>query len=90
MGATSDRLMPSPDASQGQELTGFSIELHEVAEAAQQAGVTVADLTKFAFALTLRKFTREDDVVFGEVLANRDIPVQDADRCGSALGLMYE
>ncbi|CAK4967634.1 unnamed protein product, partial [Aphanomyces euteiches] len=32
------------------------------------------------WAITLRKYTRSNDVVFGQVLANRDIPVQGAER----------
>ncbi|KAH9140345.1 hypothetical protein LEN26_005277, partial [Aphanomyces euteiches] len=33
-----------------------------------------------AWAITLRKYTRSNDVVFGQVLANRDIPVEGAER----------
>ncbi|KAF0690021.1 Aste57867_18565 [Aphanomyces stellatus] len=51
-----------------------------VTAVAQRAGVTAAELTKLAWAATLRKYTRQNDVVFGQVMANRDIPVKDADR----------
>ncbi|KAH9070911.1 hypothetical protein Ae201684P_007456 [Aphanomyces euteiches] len=47
---------------------------------AQTAGVTIADLAKLSWASTLRKNARRNDVVIGEVLSNRDIPVKDADR----------
>jgi NRPS condensation-like uncharacterized protein len=52
----------------------------EMQNAASKAGVTVATLLKSAWALTLRKYQRTSDVVFGFVTAGRDIPVQDVDR----------
>lgn len=52
----------------------------EMQNAASKAGVTVATLLKSAWALTLRKYQRTPDVVFGFVTAGRDIPVQDVDR----------
>ncbi|KAL2914198.1 hypothetical protein HK105_206291 [Polyrhizophydium stewartii] len=57
-----------------------STPMAELQQAAQRAGVTVAVVLKAAWAATLRKFTRSHDVVFGEVLANRDIAVGGADR----------
>ncbi|CAK4117398.1 unnamed protein product, partial [Aphanomyces euteiches] len=47
---------------------------------AKKLGITVAVFVKLAWAITLRKYTRSNDVVFGQVLANRDIPVQGAER----------
>ncbi|KAF0704230.1 hypothetical protein As57867_007379, partial [Aphanomyces stellatus] len=57
-----------------------SMALADITSIAQRAGATVAELTKLAWAATLRKYTRQNDVVFGQVMANRDIPVKDADR----------
>ncbi|KAL2911089.1 hypothetical protein HK105_209459, partial [Polyrhizophydium stewartii] len=57
-----------------------STPMAELQRAAQRTGVTVAVVLKAAWAATLRKFTRSHDVVFGEVLANRDIAVAGADR----------
>ncbi|KAL2912317.1 hypothetical protein HK105_208164, partial [Polyrhizophydium stewartii] len=57
-----------------------STPMAELQRAAQRAGVTVAVVLKAAWAATLSKFTRSHDVVFGEVLANRDIAVGGADR----------
>ncbi|RQM24577.1 hypothetical protein B5M09_013065, partial [Aphanomyces astaci] len=54
--------------------------LSTLAETAQNLNVTVAELVKVAWAATVRKYTRQNDVVFGQVLANRDIPVHDADK----------
>ncbi|KAF0706417.1 hypothetical protein AaE_014120, partial [Aphanomyces astaci] len=54
--------------------------LKEVHEAARRLDVTTAELVKFAWAATVRKYTRQDDVVFGQVMANRDIPVDGVDR----------
>ncbi|KAF0685270.1 hypothetical protein As57867_022729, partial [Aphanomyces stellatus] len=56
------------------------VSLAELTQTAQRAGVSVAELAKLAWAATLRKYTRQDTVVFGQVLANRDIPVKDADK----------
>ncbi|RHY23268.1 hypothetical protein DYB36_007982 [Aphanomyces astaci] len=53
--------------------------LKEVHEAARRLDVTTAELIKFAWAATVRKYTRQDDVVFGQVMANRDIPVDGVD-----------
>ncbi|CAK4788632.1 unnamed protein product, partial [Aphanomyces euteiches] len=49
-------------------------------EVAKKLGITVAVFVKLAWAITVRKYTRSNDVVFGQVLANRDIPVQGAER----------
>ncbi|KAF0711852.1 hypothetical protein As57867_005003, partial [Aphanomyces stellatus] len=57
-----------------------TLSMAELAKAAQRVGITVAELTRLAWAATLRKYTRQNDVVFGQVMANRDIPVKDADR----------
>ncbi|ETV63712.1 hypothetical protein H257_19354 [Aphanomyces astaci] len=54
--------------------------LKEVHEAARRLDVTTAEFVKFAWAATVRKYTRQDDVVFGQVMANRDIPVDGVDR----------
>jgi hypothetical protein len=57
-----------------------SLPLADLRAAATRVGLTVAELAKLGWASTLRKFTRQNDVVFGQVLANRDIPVPDVDR----------
>jgi aryl carrier-like protein len=57
-----------------------SVALDDIKAAAARVGLTMAELAKLAWASTLRKFTRQNDVVFGQVLANRDIPVADVDR----------
>ncbi|KAF0709340.1 hypothetical protein As57867_005965, partial [Aphanomyces stellatus] len=54
--------------------------IREIAHAAQQVNLTTAEFAKLAWAITLRKYTRQNDVVFGQVMANRNIPVRDADR----------
>ncbi|KAF0693317.1 hypothetical protein As57867_015648, partial [Aphanomyces stellatus] len=55
------------------------VSLGEIKAAAKRVGVSPAEFNKIAWAITVRKYTRQDDVVFGQVLANRDIPVKDAD-----------
>jgi hypothetical protein len=49
-------------------------------ESARRVGVSVAELAKLAWAATLRKYTRKNDVLFGQVLANRELPIENADR----------
>ncbi|KAH9190127.1 hypothetical protein AeNC1_007894 [Aphanomyces euteiches] len=51
------------------------LSVHVIADTAKLAGITVADFTKLAWAATLRKFTRSNDVLFGQVVSNRTIPV---------------
>ncbi|KAJ3213040.1 hypothetical protein HDU67_003455, partial [Dinochytrium kinnereticum] len=57
-----------------------SISMIDVQQAAQRAGVTAATLLKAAWGFTLRKYLRSNDVLFGQVLANREVPIHDAKR----------
>ncbi|CAK5108801.1 unnamed protein product [Aphanomyces euteiches] len=57
-----------------------TLPLASMIKVAKKLGITVAIFVKLAWANTLRKYTRSNDVVFGQVLANRDIPVQGAER----------
>ncbi|CAK4715046.1 unnamed protein product, partial [Aphanomyces euteiches] len=41
---------------------------------------TLATLTKFAWGATLRKFLRQDDIVMGQVVSNRSLPVKEIER----------
>jgi len=51
-----------------------------ITDAAKSVGVTLAVFVKLAWAATLRKYTRQNDVVFGQVMSNRNIPVKDVQR----------
>ncbi|KAH6602705.1 hypothetical protein BASA61_000870 [Batrachochytrium salamandrivorans] len=62
-----------------------SIPLCKLQKVSQDAGVTVAVLLKAAWALTLRKYTRSNDIVFGQAVSGRGIPVSDAE---SIIGLL--
>ncbi|KAF0709220.1 hypothetical protein As57867_006030, partial [Aphanomyces stellatus] len=85
-------VVSSPLVSAGSKMTGSTDDadtslsifsttpLSTITSTARQVGVTVAELCKLAWAATLRKYTRQDDVVFGQVMANRDIPVKDVER----------
>ncbi|KAF0709246.1 hypothetical protein As57867_006018, partial [Aphanomyces stellatus] len=68
------------DLPSGELSLASAVPLTQLTRVAQKAGVTVAELAKLAWAATLRKYTRQNDVVFGQVMANRDIPVKHADR----------
>ncbi|KAH9182689.1 hypothetical protein AeNC1_015334, partial [Aphanomyces euteiches] len=61
------------------------LSLGQMTQAAQLTGVTVAEFAKLAWATTLRKFTRSNDILFGQVISNRNIPVKDAESIVGAL-----
>ncbi|KAH9168704.1 hypothetical protein AeNC1_017865, partial [Aphanomyces euteiches] len=63
----------------------FHQPMHALADSAKRFGVTVAEISKLAWAATLRKFTRSNDILFGQVLANRNIPVRDTESILGAL-----
>ncbi|KAG9408990.1 hypothetical protein AC1031_020894 [Aphanomyces cochlioides] len=58
----------------------FEVPVSGLSHAAKNAGVTLATLTKFAWAVTLRKFLRQSDIVIGQVMSNRNIPVKGIER----------
>ncbi|KAJ3088357.1 hypothetical protein HK102_008943 [Quaeritorhiza haematococci] len=55
-----------------------SVPSQHINDICKRTGITAAVLLKAAWALTLRKYTRNNDIVFGQVLSGRDIPVRDA------------
>ncbi|KAL2919381.1 hypothetical protein HK105_201025 [Polyrhizophydium stewartii] len=55
-----------------------SLDMEDINTAAERAGVTPEVLLKTAWALALRKYTRSNDVVFGQVVSGRSIAVPDA------------
>ncbi|KAH9182662.1 hypothetical protein AeNC1_015362, partial [Aphanomyces euteiches] len=57
-----------------------SVSMNKLTALAKEYSSTVAVMAKLAWAATLRKYTRSNDVVFGQVMTNRDIPVLGADR----------
>ncbi|KNC99985.1 amino acid adenylation domain-containing protein [Spizellomyces punctatus DAOM BR117] len=69
-GAPAKDEMPSPIFHQCSTSTDV------LQTSARSAGVTMAVLLKAAWAFTLRKYLRVDDVIFGQVLSGRDIPVE--------------
>ncbi|KAF0692163.1 hypothetical protein As57867_016673, partial [Aphanomyces stellatus] len=72
---------PFPNEHDNTPLSMISqLPLAEITAAARRVKLTVAELTKLAWANTLRKYTRQNDVVFGCVMANRNIPIRDADK----------
>ncbi|CAK4488299.1 unnamed protein product [Aphanomyces euteiches] len=52
-----------------------SVSMNKLTALAKEYSSTVAVMAKLAWAATLRKYTRSNDVVFGQVMTNRDIPV---------------
>lgn len=69
---------PSQETSGHPELVSFRTPI-DLAMIAQQNGVTVAAICYAAWALTLTLFTDSDTVVFGAVLAGRNLPIPGID-----------
>ncbi|CAK4966004.1 unnamed protein product, partial [Aphanomyces euteiches] len=72
----------SPTTIEDDDISSLQFEVagNKLTEAAKRAGVTLATLTKFAWAATMRKFLRQDDIVMGQVLSNRNAPVKGIER----------
>ncbi|CAK5014814.1 unnamed protein product [Aphanomyces euteiches] len=68
------------DDDQGVESLKFTLPVEFVSLAAKHAGVTLATLTKFAWAMTLAKHLRQRDVVLIEIVSNRNTPVRGIER----------
>ncbi|RHY21968.1 hypothetical protein DYB32_009661, partial [Aphanomyces invadans] len=63
----------------------ITLDVNEIRAAARRVGLTLAEFTRLVWALTLRKYMRHNDVVFGHVLSNRNIPVVDVTRILGAM-----
>ncbi|RHY57789.1 hypothetical protein DYB30_013184, partial [Aphanomyces astaci] len=70
----------SPGSAATRRPTSIALQLNEIQEASKRVGLTVAEFTRLVWALTLRKYTRHNDVIFGQVLSNRNLPVSDVAR----------
>ncbi|KAH9154540.1 hypothetical protein LEN26_003393, partial [Aphanomyces euteiches] len=76
----------SVDGDQGVQSLVFDFPINNVSLAAIRAEVTLATLTKFAWAMTLAEHLRQRDVVFVEIVSNRNAPVKGIERMlGAAL-----
>ncbi|RHY77642.1 hypothetical protein DYB34_006487, partial [Aphanomyces astaci] len=75
----------SPGSAATRRPTSIALQLNEIQEASKRVGLTVAEFTRLVWALTLRKYTRHNDVIFGQVLSNRNLPVSDVARYESPL-----
>jgi hypothetical protein len=58
----------------------FGVSLEEARRAASLYKTTVANLCRVAWALVLQVMTSKDDVVFGEVVSGRDVPINGIER----------
>ncbi|KAH9142113.1 hypothetical protein AeRB84_013794 [Aphanomyces euteiches] len=77
------------DDDQGVESLKFTLPVEFVSLAAKHAGVTLATLTKFAWAMTLAKHLRQRDVVLIEIVSNRNTPVRGIERMlGATLSII--
>ncbi|KAH9130150.1 hypothetical protein LEN26_008804 [Aphanomyces euteiches] len=70
----------SVDGDQGVQSLVFDFPINNVSLAAIRAEVTLATLTKFAWAMTLAEHLRQRDVVFVEIVSNRNAPVKGIER----------
>lgn len=57
-----------------------SVSWTDLSYAARTHQMTVALLAKAAWALTMAMYTQKDDVVFGNVVSGRDVPVTDVEQ----------
>jgi hypothetical protein len=71
-------LKPSANGAKDESPVSRSIALDT--QQIKGMGLTLATICKSAWALTLRAFTRSDDVVFGSVVSGRDIGVLGVER----------
>ncbi|KAI9325601.1 hypothetical protein DFJ73DRAFT_965713 [Zopfochytrium polystomum] len=68
----------SSDPSGGGAAPTAKVSMAEIRAAAKEAGVSIATVAKASWALCLRKYVRESDVIFGQVVSGRDAPVENA------------
>ncbi|KAJ2989267.1 hypothetical protein HDV02_005083, partial [Globomyces sp. JEL0801] len=54
----------------------IDVDMKQLKLAASKSRVTLATLTKASWALTLKTYTQKNNVVFGNVVSGRDIPVE--------------
>ncbi|KAH9103030.1 hypothetical protein AeMF1_020522 [Aphanomyces euteiches] len=77
------------DDDQGVQSLTFSLPMNSVSLVAKRARVTLATLTKFAWAMTLAKHLHQRDVVLIEIVSNRNAPVKGIERMlGAALSMI--
>ncbi|KAF1938005.1 nonribosomal peptide synthase GliP-like protein [Clathrospora elynae] len=70
-----------PDSTAAIEEASFSIPLAKIAKASREAGVSLMAWYQAAWAMTLSMYTDSTSVVFGTVLAGRNLPVRGAHDC---------
>ncbi|KAF0699279.1 Aste57867_10153 [Aphanomyces stellatus] len=58
---------------------GSTLSIVHLTKSANDMDVSMSTVLQFAWAATLRHFSHENVVVFGQVMANRSIPVNDVD-----------
>ncbi|KAF1840228.1 acetyl-CoA synthetase-like protein [Cucurbitaria berberidis CBS 394.84] len=67
-----------PDSTAAIEEVSFNIPLAKIAKASREAGVSLMAWYQAAWAMTLSMYTDSASVVFGTVLAGRNLPVKGA------------
>lgn len=67
-----------PDSAAAIEEVSFTIPLSKIAKAARDAGVSLMAWYQAAWAMTLSMYTDSSSVVFGTVLAGRNLPIKGA------------
>jgi NRPS condensation-like uncharacterized protein len=58
----------------------LSIAMNQLNQVSREQNLTIAVLTKAAWALTLGMYQQMDDVIFGNVMSGRDIPLEGIER----------
>lgn len=67
-----------PDSTAAIEEVSFTIPLSKISKAARDAGVSLMSWYQAAWAMTMSLYTDSSSVVFGTVLAGRNLPIKGA------------
>ncbi|KAJ3318041.1 hypothetical protein HDV06_000853, partial [Boothiomyces sp. JEL0866] len=72
--------MTGPSAEVGNGEVKIQIPRKDIDLVSRKFQITASTLMKAAWALTLKMFTQKDELIFGNVVSGRDIPVTDVDK----------
>ncbi|KAI9371442.1 hypothetical protein BJX61DRAFT_543693 [Aspergillus egyptiacus] len=74
---TSLRLPEPTILSDGCDSSGICVHTRGISMPRPPSGITLSSLVKAAWAVTLSQVTGDDDLVFGNVINGRDVPLED-------------
>ncbi|KAI8891501.1 hypothetical protein BC833DRAFT_37652, partial [Globomyces pollinis-pini] len=71
---------PNPSSIKDPVKLDSSVSMKDLTRAAGKSHSTIANLCKTVWALCLRLYTQHNDIIFGNVVSGRDIPVKEISR----------